>query len=351
MQRTRSRLLLAVALGMLAAGCSQDSTSPTQPRISAKEDTDAGPVTYAVIGDVPYTPTALGQFPRLISAINADAPVERVIHIGDIKSSSTPCSDEWFGFIAADFALFTDPLVYAIGDNEWTDCWKVSTGAYNPLERLAKLRELFFPNPGYTLGGQQVKVKDQKGYPENVRWMAPGVAVGVFHLIGSNNGRDTWFRDRTPPGETAAETAAREAEWAARDAADLKWLDKVFQQAREEHAKGVLLFFQADMWAPEDRALGLAFDAFTGFVRRLSQLATAFGGPVLLVAGDSHNYRVDVGVPWFTQFFDAPAPANVTQLIIDRSIEDDIDYVRLRIDPASPEVFSWQQVFVPLSTP
>jgi hypothetical protein len=198
------------------------------------------------------------------------------------------------------------------------------------------------------MGGQQVRIKAENKYPENQLWMASDVVFSVLHIIGSNNGRAPWFGDRVSPvGETPAETAAREAEWSARDAADLRWLDRTFEQAKEEHARGVVLFFQADMWNPADRAGGVSFTAFTGIVQRLAQLATAFQRPVLMLVGDSHDYRVDVGVPWFSLYGVTP-PSNITQVVVDRSIEDDIDYLRLTIDPQSAAVFSWEQVFVPV---
>jgi hypothetical protein len=130
MQRTLSLLWLALALAILNAGCSQDATPPTDPTILADRQGDGknDPVTYAVIGDVPYGAPALTSFPTLIGAINGDPAVRRVIHIGDIKSGSTTCDDAWFNSIATDFTSFTDPLVYAIGDNEWTDCHRANNG-------------------------------------------------------------------------------------------------------------------------------------------------------------------------------------------------------------------------------
>ena len=44
-------------------------------------------------------------------------------------------------------------VVLTPGDNEWTDCHRVAAGEYQPLERLAKLREVFYPVPGMTIGG------------------------------------------------------------------------------------------------------------------------------------------------------------------------------------------------------
>jgi hypothetical protein len=355
MHRPASPLWLALALGILGTSCSQDATTPTNPLSADRqhEDNEHRPVTYAVIGDVPYAPAGpINGFPTLVNAINADPAVERVIHVGDIKGGSSLCSDVYFDSMATAFTTFADPLVYAIGDNEWTDCHRANNGGYNPLDRLARIRALFFANPGYTLGGQQVRLRDQRRYPENQMWTASDVVFSVFHIIGSNNGRDPWFGDRASPvGETPAETASREAEWSARTLADLRWLDETFEEAREEHARGVVLFFQADMWHPDDRAAGASFTSFTGFVTRLAQLARRFRRPVLLVSGDSHNYRVDVGVPWFDLYGVTPA-ANITQVIVDRSVEgatdaSPIDYLRLTIDPKSPAVFSWEQVNVP----
>jgi hypothetical protein len=147
--------------------------------------------------------------------------------------------------------------------------------------------------------------------------------------------------------ETAAEGASREAEWAARDAANLRWLERTFEEAREEHAKGVVLLFQADMWNQGDRDSGIDFSAFTKFVERIAALSTQFGKPVLMINGDSHDLRVSAGVPWFSLFNVTP-PANVTQIVVDRAIEADVDWLKLTIDPKSPTLFSWQQQFVPL---
>jgi hypothetical protein len=340
----------SIALGFLATlavACS-DPTRPTrttasQPSSSASPVTQsAAPLDIAVIGDVPYGDDALARFPALIDAINADPKVRLAVHVGDIKSGSTVCSDDWFSEIAQQFTRFADPLVYAIGDNEWTDCHRANNGGYDPLGRLAKVRELFFANPGRTLGGRNMGVEAQTGFPENQLWVESRVTFSAYHVIGSNNGLDPWFGG----AETPAQKAAREAEVAARNAANLAWLDHAFATARAQGSVGVVLFFQADLWAPVDRAAGAHFSAHTAFVARLAQLATAFGGPVLLVSGDSHDLRVDAGVPWFSLYGVTP-PSNVTQLVVDRSIEDDSDWLRLHVDPRAPGVFSWTQEFVP----
>lgn len=343
-----SHRLSAVAALALLAAC-QDPVRPVRAlpgasplRSAAVVTQSANPLDIAVIGDVPYGDAALARFPALVDAINADPKVRLVVHVGDVKSGSTACSDAWFQEIGRQFSTFADPLVYAIGDNEWTDCHRANNGGYDPLGRLAKLREIFFTDPGHTLGGRHMRVEAQAQFPENQLWVESRVTFAALHVVGSNNGLEPWFAG----AETPAQTAARVAEVRARTTANLAWLEHAFATARAQGSAGVALFFQADMWHPEDRAAGARFSEHTAFVARLAQLASAFGRPVLLVVGDSHDLRVDVGVPWFSLYGVTP-PANITQLVVDRTIEDDIDWLRLHVDPRTPEVFSWSQVVVP----
>ena len=102
MRRTLSRLPLALTIGLLATGGSPDTPTPTTLTLSADrgreiedrdDDDDHAPVTYAVIGDVPYGTAAVAAFPTLVGAINNDPAVSRVIHVGDIKGGSDLCSD------------------------------------------------------------------------------------------------------------------------------------------------------------------------------------------------------------------------------------------------------------------
>ncbi|MGW1030270.1 hypothetical protein ACWD4J_42630 [Streptomyces sp. NPDC002577] len=83
--------------------------------------------------------------------------------------------------IKSNFDQFEDPLVYTVDDNEWTDCHRPNNGSYNPLERLAKVRQVFFARPGWTLGQNSVRVTFQadEGVPENVRYTRAGVAFAA----------------------------------------------------------------------------------------------------------------------------------------------------------------------------
>jgi hypothetical protein len=93
-----------------------------------------------LIGDAPYSADEVASVERLHAALDHER-LAFVAHDGDIKGGSSPCTDELFLAERERFRRSLNPLVYIPGDNEWTDCHR--TGG-DPLERLRRLRELFF---------------------------------------------------------------------------------------------------------------------------------------------------------------------------------------------------------------
>lgn len=85
------------------------------------------------------------------------------------------------------------PLVYTPGGNEWTHCHRPAAGGYVPTERLAKVREDFFPVAGRTLGTNAMSVTTEasdasySAYVENTMWSQSGVVLSAVNLPGSNN--------------------------------------------------------------------------------------------------------------------------------------------------------------------
>ncbi len=293
--------------------------------------------TLAVIGDVPYGAAQVAAFPAEIGEIDADTEVERVIHLGDIKNGSSRCDDAYFAARLADFETFDDPLVYTPGDNEWTDCHRANNGGYVPTERLATLRELFFAKPGHTLGGTAHVRAQSRAFPENVTWEDAGVRYGVVHVVGSNDGQVPWFRDRTDPltgaalPETPAETALRTGEYTAREAAAVTWIDWIFDAAEKRGAPAVVLGMQADMW--DGPASGQT--AFAPIKAAIADRAARLHKPVLLLQGDSHEFLVDTP---------EGMPANVLRVVVQGSTSVPHEWLRLKVDPASPGVFSCENV-------
>lgn len=283
-----------------------------------------GPTTVAVLGDTPYSDAQRARIPALVAAVDADPAVGLVLHAGDMKNSSTPCSDAQFSGLAKLFGTFDDPFVLTPGDNDWTDCHRASTGNYLPTERLAALRRMFFPVPGRTLGGRPMTVATQSKeqpphapYVENVRFTLSGVVFATAHVVGSSNGLAPW--SGLPGGDRPSE---RRAEFDARRAANLAWIRTTFDKAQATGAAGVVLLLQAEPTASP---------AFSAERSLITSRAAQFRRPVLLVHGDEHRYEVQTGYA---------GVANLTRL---ETFGDTAGYwLALTVDPARPQVFSWQ---------
>jgi hypothetical protein len=323
------RWLVGIALVLSATG----SALPAVAGNGTSTDRSGKPVDLAVIGDSPYSAAAEAAFPRLVDQINADPKVRDVVHIGDIKSGSSVCSEEYDRRILALFNTLKDPVMYTPGDNEWTDCHRPAAGGLNPVDQLAVVRDVFFAgHEGQTLGGRPKAVASQTGYPENVRWMESRVVFAALNIPGSNDDRVPWFG----VNETDAQKTQQADEVDRRQHANLDWLRAAFAAAHDENAQGVVIFIQADMWDPATPA-----DQLTGYAQYkdlLAQVGGEFAKPVLLINGDSHSYRVDPG----------RLVANLTQVTIQKSDVDGgghaTEWLRLHIDPQSSPLFSWERV-------
>jgi hypothetical protein len=138
------------------------------------------------------------------------------------------------------------------------------------------------------------------------------VTFGVVHVVGSNDDQAPWFGDRTdaaghPAPETPAERALRMREYTGREAAALEWVDAIFDSAERRHATGVVLGMQADMYDPSTAPAGLS----------------------------AHEFHVDRP---------ADQPANLTRVVVEGSTTTSHEWLRLHVDPASPQVFSCENV-------
>jgi hypothetical protein len=294
----------------------------------------AEPFAFAAFGCMPYARYADSgpRLARLISEINRLSPAFTV-HLGDIIGSDEDCSDELLKRRRDDFNTFDGPLIYTPGDNEWTDTHTEKAGSYDPLERLAKVRTLFFPDER-SLGRRPMPLVTQRrdarfaNYVENARWMRQGVVFATVHIVGSNNNH----RPSAP---------AAMAEWRARDEANDAWIRAAFAEARQIDAPGVVLFFQANPFAADKGRPGY----YSGFERNLKTLeaeASDYGKPVLLVHADEHRYRLDRGMR-FTM--DSPALPNVTRL--ETFGAGNLHAVLVTVDVESAEVFLAGPLIVP----
>ena len=291
------------------------------------------PFTFVALGDMPYGKPAkvYAPFKTLIGQVNTLKPAF-TIHIGDTKSGSTPCSDKMLLDQLNFMNSFDAPLVYTPGDNEWTDCHRRKAGRFDPVERLAFLRKHYFSHGPRSLGKVRMKLERQSDlmkefakYPENARFVKEGVHFVVAHVVGSNNNFEV--RDRRAI-----------AEFFARDAANVAWLNAGFDKATAANAKALVLAIHADMFNPGFfRAKKEAFSGASGFKRfgdALIKAAAAFKKPVLLIYGDSHKYQI-------TRPLSKKAP-NVRALQVFGGKQ--MHAVKVMVDTNKPAVFAIQPI-------
>ena len=283
---------------------------------------------FVALGDLPYGAPAVSYAPyrSLIAQINGESPAFS-IHVGDFKSGSTPCSNEEFQAQLGHFSMFERALVYTPGDNEWTDCHRFNNGAHDPLERLGKLRQMFFQG-GQSLGQQPLKLTRQPSvhaqhaaYVENAMWVHEGVVFVSLHIVGSNNN----FEARQPQAVQ---------EFFNRDAANVAWIEHAFAQAKALQAKAVVFAFQADVF--ESKSRWEDFPAHSGFRRSVGEtllpLAAKSNLPVLVIHGDSHEFKFDQAFQWLKK----PLPS-VYRLVVPGA--QDVRAVMVSVDTTRPSVF------------
>ena len=339
------RSILRPALLIVLLAASSASAAP-----DGHEERGQERFSFALIGDTPYGSGANssgdeGKFVRVIDDINQDHNVDFVVHTGDIKTGSSLDTDE---LIKARFTLyqgFHKPFIYTPGDNEWTDSHRPKEGWYNPLERLAFVRKIFFPHPGWSTGGHPMRVQTQAHdagfgtFVENQMWVRSRVVFACIHVVGSNDDLDKW----TIPGSStlyADWQPGQKEEYDARRAANLAWIDKAFELADEIHARGVFIFQQADPgfeFAKTDPARLI----FNEILDRVFAKTIAFGKPVLFTHGDSHYYRVD-----------KPALDDAGHLIenlnrVENFGDTNVHWVRVTVDPDSRNVFHVEPMIIP----
>jgi hypothetical protein len=313
----------------------------------------AKPTTLAMIGDTPYGAPQLENFPNDVAEINSDPSVSLVMHLGDIKNGSSKCTTEYFEQIRSDFNGFVDPLVYTPGDNEWTDCHRANNGSFWPAgpvlngdsrpARLAEIHRIFFDDPGSTLGQNPRQVETQGGeYVENVAWSQSRTQFGDLNVPGSDNDWAPWFEQ--------PRTQSQIDEVTNRTAADLEWLDHIFASAEQTNAKAIVIGIQADMWDPAIEGDSTQYDHFTPIVQELAAQTLQFGGPVLLLNGDSHQFiddypLADPSRPQNRSIYgiDGEVP-NLHRITVNGSTTPCHEWLKLTVSPSSNHPFSYQRM-------
>lgn len=281
------------------------------------------PFAFALMGDMPYGEEEEQPVAEMIDGINHQA-VEFVVHVGDIKNGHSPCSDELFRDRLDLFSRSRHPFIYTPGDNEWTDCYRWSDGSYDPVERLGRLREIFFPDE-FSLGHSRLKLERQSKdadfaeYRENARWTMHHVVFATINAPGSNN--------------NYGRSAPSDAEYRRRNSANKRWLRKAFAESRKPGVLGLAIFFQAD---PKFERM-TRYQRGSGYrdmMALISAETRTLKKPVMVGHGDIHRYRVD------RPLRDMQSGAAIDNLLrVETYGSPSIGWVRVTVDPADAQLF------------
>jgi hypothetical protein len=296
---------LCVALALLLAAC---TTAPPAP------DT----FSFAVIGDIPYNDVEEKQFLAMMRALDRQA-LAFVVHVGDFKAgSNAPCTDEIFERRRAQLDASAHPLILTPGDNDWTDCRRETNGAMDPVERLAKLRRMFFADRR-SLGRSPIDtaIQDQclapavagcgcAAHPENRLWSQAGVRFATLNIPGSNNNMGF--------------DAAGDEEARCRNEANRQWLERAVRESESADTRALVVAAHANPWNTRG-------PVYKDFLRQMGEAASRLGKPVLFVHGDTHIFRADTPFP--TQ--------NPRRLETYGS--PFVGWVKVSVDPGDPELF------------
>ncbi|CAG2129398.1 metallophosphoesterase family protein [Cupriavidus numazuensis] len=290
--RLRGRALIIAALLPLLAAMSVSAAAPARRAGKA-----AAPETIriALLSDLPQWPAAEDRFAALLDLL-AERKLDLVVHAGGIKGDTESCGD---AVLQARQHLLDQsplPLVYVPGETDWAECHLPVNGNFDAMERLNRLRELYFPEDA-TLGRHPravVRQSDQamfRSFRENVR-----LSLGNILLVGLNvPGDNNHYRNE----------GGRNGEFEDRREANRQWLARAFSLAQQHGMTGIIIVAHGDPqfgngWEKRGKPSLLdgfmrrrPRDGYLEFKRQLRELAGRYRGQVLLVHAGSSGYRTD----------------------------------------------------------
>jgi hypothetical protein len=337
-----------LALAALAAGIAVGSNGPS--------DTKTFVYSVGLWGDLPYSAAQQAALPALIDDMN-NQQLAFTVHDGDLKQGSgSPCDDALYQRALGWFDSFQTPAMFTPGDNDWTDCDRPSNGAFDSRERLDHERALFF-STNQSLGQHPLTQDVQTAAEclnaadtlvpcvENRRWTFKNVTYATLNVQGSCN--------------NLCDTNPDPAEYAARNAADIAWLQQTFAEAKAKGSSAVMLISQADPGFDATDATRAPVrdpktlvetdgqpDGFHDLLVALRQATLDFRRPVAYVHGDSHYFRVD------KPLLDAQGRRleNVTRVETfgdnQANGNNDVNWLKVLVDPSSRDVFAFQPQIV-----
>ena len=214
--------------------------------------------------------------------LEAKDPDLAFLVVTGIKGIAEACGDRLYQKRRDLFDKARRPVILSLSDDDWTRC-RNSAGRTNAIERLNRLRELFYSEPE-SLGKEKLQLTRLsssprfRSYAENAHWQVGKVLYATINLPEANNhylaaaGRNSEYEDRT--------------------VANRFWLNRLFAIAKQDKVDAVVLFAEGNMQPLLQPANGLRAllqrtpagqDGFAETRRQLQQRAAGFKGRVLVV--------------------------------------------------------------------
>jgi hypothetical protein len=273
MMQTRLRLCALLAAALLSSGA-----HAAKGEKDAKDKDEAH--RFAVIGHS----FADGGEARLQHALEeADDKSTAFVVVTGIKSVKEACSDKLYQQRRELVGDARRPAIVVPAASDWTEC-RNSAGRTNAIERLNRIRELFYGEP-QALGARKLPLTRQsmsprfRSYAENAHWSVGKVLYSALNLPANNNHYVT--------------EAGRNSEYEDRLVANRFWLNRLFAIARRDKLEAIVLFAEGDLKALSQptglrallRRAAPDNDGFAETRRQVLALAQKFPGKVLLVDG------------------------------------------------------------------
>jgi chitodextrinase len=223
--------------------------------VASQAFAQGSPVTFSVIGDIPYGSADL--FQGYIDDHNLMSPADFFVHVGDIMSAGS-CPEPSYALVSDIMSQLAVPAFIIPGDNEWNDCDDPAAAWTLWESYFTEFEQRFCGTP---------PVEAQPVRQENFAFVDRGVLFVGLNLVGGA------VHDR--------------AEWDVRLQQDADWIDQQFTQMQSQVRAAVVFGHAA-----RDGSRDIFFNQFD-----LS--AAAFGKPIMFLHGNGHSWTYDTnwGLP------------------------------------------------------
>jgi hypothetical protein len=306
------RKLGALLCAVLVAGVAGAAPGNDKDKDRDKDDRPEGAHHFAIIG---HSFNEGGEA-RLKQAIDAtEEKSTAFVVVTGIKGNGEPCSDKLYQQRRTLIDEGKRPMVVLPAGSDWTSC-RNSAGRTNAIERLNRMRELFYGEPT-SLGARKLALTRLsmsprfRSYAENAHWSMGKVLYATVNLPANNNhylleaGRNSEYEDRL--------------------VANRFWLNRLFAIARRDQLEAVVLFSEGDLKALSQptglRALLRRAvpdnDGFAETRRQVTALAQKFHGKVLLVDTAGLAKGVKPAIEWRGNVGHLSAGAGALEVVVD----------------------------------